>query len=332
MSQKVLDVFFRHKFLIILPLVILTLVGAAASWSRQTTEYSASARVWAQRTPLLTSSLGRAGGGTTATQQANVLNDLLKLDSFRLSVASNVDGLAGLSPGQQAAAIREGTSVSASGRRVLIIRHVDEDPARAQAIVQAIIDTYSATVATEVVAQSDLAQAFYEERLEAARVRLEESTGALGSSPETTLLEAESDPELEALTTEVEVADADYNAILDRLESIYLQRDAALKGRDLSFRLMDPPKLPSTPLAPSTKDLLMFPLLGLLMGISASGVVLFALTRLDDSIRLPGEARKVGAPVLAVVPELGRRRMSSWPQNFVRLVVAASRGLIGNLI
>ena len=128
------------------------------------------------------------------------------------------------------------------------------------------------------------------------------------------------------------MADADYNAILDRLESIYLQRDAALKGRDLSFRLMDPPKLPSTPLAPSTKDLLMFPLLGLLMGISASGVVLFALTRLDDSIRLPGEARKVGAPVLAVVPELGRRRMSSWPQNFVRLVVAASRGLIGNLI
>ncbi len=322
MSQKVLDVFFRHKFLIILPLVILTLAGAAASWSRQTTEYSASARVWAQRTPLLTSSLGRVGGGTSATQQANVLNDLLKLDSFRLSVASNVDGLAGLRPGQQAAAIREGTSVSASGRRVLIIRHVDEDPARAQAIVQAIIDTYSETVATEVVAQSDLAQAFYEERLEAARERLEESTVALVSSPETTLLEAES---------EVEVADADYNAILDRLESIYLQRDAALQGRDLSFRLMDPPRLPSTPLATPTKDLLMFPFLGLLMGISASGVVLFALTRLDDSIRLPGEARQIGAPILAVVPELGRRRKRSWPRHFVRLVVAASRGLIGNL-
>jgi hypothetical protein len=80
-----------------------------------------------------------------------------------------------------------------------------------------------------------------------------------------------------------------------------------------------------------SKDLLMLPALGMLLGVSASGAVLFALTRLDDSIRLPGEARQVGVPVLAVVPELGRRRMSSWPQNFVRLVVAASRGLIGNL-
>ena len=137
--------------------------------------------------------------------------------------------------------------------------------------------------------------------------------------------------ELAALQADARQAQRGYDEQLGRLENIYLQRDAALEGRDLSFQVMDPPNLPSSPLPTPRKDLLMLPALGMLLGVSASGAVLFSLTRLDDSIRLPGEARQVGAPVLAVVPELGRRRVSSWPKHFVRLVVAASRGLIGNL-
>ena len=335
MSQKVLDVFFRHKFLIILPLVILTLAGAAASLSRQTTEYRASAHVWTQRTPLLSSRLGGQGSSftTPAAHQARVLNDLLKLESFRQSVADRVDGLEGLSPTLQRGAVREGTAVFASGENVMTIRHRDEDPLLAQSIVSAIIDAYSVTFQSSVMDQAEAAEAFYETRLEEAGIALDESEQALAGYEGTLSPTAaiDSDPELAALQADARLAQMDYDEQLSRLENIYLQRDAALEGRDLSFQVMDPPNLPSSPLPTPRTDLLMLPALGMLLGVSASGAVLFALTRLDDSIRLPGEARQVGAPVLAVVPELGRRRMPSWPQNFVRLVVAASRGLIGNL-
>ena len=179
-------------------------------------------------------------------------------------------------------------------------------------------------------------------QLEEASIALDESEQALASyqgtlsptaaiDPLSPTAAIDSDPELAALQGDARQAQRDYGEQLGRLEDIYLQRDAALQGRDLSFQVMDPPILPSSPLPTPRKDLLMLPALGMLLGVSASGAVLFALTRLDDSIRLPGEARQVGAPVLAVVPELGRRRVSSWPKHFVRLVVAASRGLIGNL-
>lgn len=334
MSQKVLDVFFRHKFLIILPLVILTLAGAAASLSRQTIEYRATAHVWTQRTPLLSSRLGGQGSSftTPAAHQARVLNDLLKLDSFRQSVADRVGGLEALSPSLQRRAVREGTVVFASGENVMTIRHRDEDPLLAQSVLQEIIDTYSESFQSGVIDEAEAAANFYETRLEVASIALDESEQALASYEGTLSPTAaiDLDPELAALQADARQAQRDYDEQLGRLENIYLQRDAALEGRDLSFQVMDPPNLPSSPLPTPRTDLLMLPALGMLLGVSASGAVLFALTRLDDSIRLPGEARKVGAPILAVVPELGRRRMRSWPQNFVRLVVAASRGLIGN--
>lgn len=331
MSQKALDVFFRHKFLISLPLVILVLAGLVASWSRQSTVYSASAQVWTQTTPLLASRLdGNANSFLTPAQsQALVLNELLILDSFRLSVAAKVDGLAGLDPRSQVRAVREGTTVFASGVNVLTVRHRDSDPALAQAIVRAVIDTYSERIASDVATQADAAQAFYEERLEGARTELEERKAALARYQVT--LPTSSDLQLTELRAEVERAQENRDSLLDRLEQIHLERDAALTGRDISFQVTDPPELPSSPLPTAKRDLLIFPILGLLLGISGSAAVLVALTRLDDSIRLPMEARRLGVPVLAVVPELGRRRQRFWPQHFVRLVVAASRGLMGNL-
>lgn len=337
MSQKALDVFFRHKFLITLPLVILVLVGLAASWSRQSTVYSANANVWTQRTPLLSSSLGGQGSFFTspAGHQARVINDLLMLSSFRLSVAAKVDGLAGLDPVSQVRAVREDTAVYAAGVNVLRIRHSDEDPVLAPAIVQAIVDTYSETFESGVVTEAAAAEAFYEERLQQAGETLDERKAALASYQETLALQTladatASDPQSEALLADVRQAEGDYTVLLDRLEAIHLQRDAALSGRDLSFQVMDPPTLPTSPLPTPKKDLLMFPALGLLLGLSASAGLLFAMIRLDSSIRLPVEARRIGVPILTVIPELGRRRRS-WPQHCVRLVVAASRGLVGNL-
>lgn len=73
----------------------------------------------------------------------------------------------------------------------------------------------------------------------------------------------------------------------------------------------------------------MLPFLGFLVGLSASGIVFFALARVDQTIRLPEEAARIGVPVLASIPDFGRRRRKSWPRDFVQVAVAMTRGLMG---
>ena len=91
---------------------------------------------------------------------------------------------------------------------------------------------------------------------------------------------------------------------------------------------MDPANLPTNTPSTPKRDLLMFPVLGLLLGVGAAGAVLFMLFRMDSAVRLPVEAGAVGAPLLAVVPDFGNKRRRKWPQDFVRRVVAVSRGLV----
>lgn len=338
MSQRALDVFFRHKILVLMPLVVLVAAGmAAALLLRPQPSYQATASVWIQPSALLES--GLAGDAnpylTPAQNQAQVFNDLLSLDSFALAAADKVPGLAGLHPLIQIGEVRSATTVTPEGVNVLSIAHQSPDATVARDVVQAILDTQAERTTTDVVAEADAAEEFYEARLVTTREDLDQEKVALAEYQASLPASALADPSfvdsrLAELRASAQRAQDDYDALLDRLESIYLERDSALKGRDLSFQVADAPQLPTSPLATSRTDLLLFPLLGLLLGFSASGAVLFAMTRLDETIRLPNEAQDIG-PVLAVVPDLGRKRRRYWPRNFVRQVVFASRGLLGSV-
>jgi uncharacterized protein involved in exopolysaccharide biosynthesis len=338
MSQRALDVFFRHKVLTLLPLVVLVIVGAAAAYNaRPDPTYRASATIWTRQSTLLDSGLGIDSNPylTAAENQGQVFTDLLRLDSFALTVAARVDGLKGLPPKAQIYAVRSNTVVVPEGVNVLTIYHDDRNPVLARDIVQAILDSQGETITTDVVAESDAAIEFYEARLELAKEELDKETASLvkyqASIPQSLLEDPNYvDPVLAERTASAQRARDDYNLLLDQLEGIHLERDAALEGRDLSFQVADPPELPVAARPTGIKSMLAFPILGLLLGISASGIMLFALTRLDEGIRLPSEAERVG-PVLAVVPDLGQRKRRGWPKNFVRQVVFASRGLLGNM-
>jgi uncharacterized protein involved in exopolysaccharide biosynthesis len=338
MSQRALDVFFRHKVLILLPLAALVLTGlVAAVMLRPSPTYQASATVWTQQSILLDSGLVGDENPylTPAQNQAQVFNDLLNLDSFVLSVAAKVPALAEADQLTQIVEVRDGTVVAPSGVNVLSISHTSGDPTIARDVVQGILDSQSERTTSDVVSQADVAEEFYETRLTVAKEDLDKQKVALAeyqaSLPAAALADPTFvDPRLTELRAAAQRVRDDYDALLDRLESIYLERDSALKGRDLSFQVADAPQLPTTPVPTSKVDLLLFPLLGFLLGFSASGALLFAMTRLDETIRLPREAQDI-APVLAVVPDLGRKRRRQWPRNFVRQVVFASRGLLGSM-
>lgn len=338
MSQRALDVFFRHKILILMPMVLLVAVGIAVAYQmRPEPVYRANASVWTQRSTLLDSGLGVETNPylTPAQNQSQVFTDLLTLDSFVLDAASRVDGLKGLSPQAKIDTIRNNTYVVPEGVNVLSIVHENQDPVLARDIVQAILDSEGESLTTDVVAEADAATEFYEARLATAKEELDKEKAALADYRAGLPAAAQSDPSyvdatLVELNANAQSAQDDYDALLDRLEAIHLERDAALEGRDLSFQIADPPELPTSPRPVAVSSMLPYPILGLLLGISASGIMLFALTRLDEGIRLASEAENVG-PVLAVVPDLGQHKKRSWPRNFVRQVVFASRGLLGNM-
>lgn len=332
MSQKALDVLFRHKILIALPVVLLLLGGIALATTQSTSEYESRARIWTQRTPLLASRLGVSDSfSTPASSQARVINDLMSTQSFRRNVAAKVPQLSGLPEGEQIAAVREGTAVFSSGTHILNVMNKGDDPQLSQAIVTGIIDTYTETFQDNVVAEAAAAESFYEARLEEAQTELEAEQAALLAYREQIGAEEgeliANDPQLASLTARVDRAEADYDEALDRLEGVHLELDAALQGRDLSFQVMDPANTPTNAITTPKRDLLMFPVLGLLLGLAASGSVLFMLYRMDGAVRLPAEASNIGLPLLAVVPNLGNKRKRRWPQDFVRRVVAVSRGL-----
>jgi uncharacterized protein involved in exopolysaccharide biosynthesis len=334
MSQKALDTFFRNKLLVLLPLLLLVVAASAYALTRESGEYQSQAKIWVQRTPLLTSQLGNDSTfSTPAGSQARVLNDLLSLESFREDVATRVPQLEGSSPAARTSAVREGTSVFSSGNHILVIQNKGSDAATSQAIVAAIIDTYSDRFSANVVAEADSAASFYEARLTTSRGELEGAKAELLNYQQVQNVDPDAaavtnDPELSSLMAEVERAQSDYDDLFDRLQQVYLQRDAAIEGRDLSFQVMDDPSLPSAAIPLAKRDLAMYPIVAGLLGIVASAGVLFALVRMDNSVRLPSEATRSGVPVLAVVPDLGRNRDRAWPQTFVRQVVAISRGLV----
>jgi uncharacterized protein involved in exopolysaccharide biosynthesis len=332
MSQKALDVFFRHKLIIILPFLLLIAAGALFATTQEDSDYESQAKVWTQRTPLLSSQLGGDDSfSSPASSQARVLNELLSLRSFRLAVAMRISSLSGLTIDEQVDAVRNGTAVYSSGNHIMTVQNKNEDPQLAQEIISAIILTYSERFQETVSAEAEAASLFYEERLATARADLDAAKTDLVTYQQASGIDPNSgasDPELTSLTVRVDRAESDYADALDRLQEIYLQRDAALTGRDLGFQVMDPPSFPTSSVTTPKRDLLMLPVLGGLLGIAASVAVLFALVRMDGSVRLPFEAARSGLPVLAVVPNLGRKRRRSWPQNFVRQAVGISRGLV----
>lgn len=338
MSQRALDVFFRHKILVLLPLIVLVAVGAFAAYKFQPEpKYRATSTVWTQQSTLLDSGLGIEANPylSPAQNQAQVFNDLLTLDSFALQAASKIPALQAYPPKVQIAAIQADTYVVPEGVNVMAVVHEGRNPVLARDVVQAVLDSQGESLTTDVVAEADAATKFYENRLETAKADLDAAVAALTEYQATLPASVRDDPTyvdrtLANLSAGAQRAQDDYNLLLDRLEGIYLERDAALEGRDLSFQIADPPQVPTTPLPTSIKSMLPYPILGLLLGISVSGVVLFALVRLDEGIRLASEAEKIG-PVLAVVPDLAQKRRRSWPKNFVRQVVFASRGLLGNM-
>ena len=110
-------------------------------------------------------------------------------------------------------------------------------------------------------------------------------------------------PKVEAdltdLNREYGIHKTNYEELLGRREAARLAQAVETKSDNIQFKLVDPPRVPTEPVAPNRPLLMSFVLL---MGLGAGVGVAFLLAQMDDSFRAPETLKQAfGLPVLGSV-------------------------------
>lgn len=119
--------------------------------------------------------------------------------------------------------------------------------------------------------------------------------------------------ELAALTRDYEITHTNYNELLDRLESAELTSDANQTGQNVSFRIVEPPRLPTSPFFPNR--LLLCAVVAVLAFGSGLGVTLLISQLKPAFMTVPQLVSTLGIPVLGSVGYSGDSVRTVWRRD-----------------
>jgi uncharacterized protein involved in exopolysaccharide biosynthesis len=315
--ERVLEAFFRHALLIVLPVVLIPLDVTA--WVLSTPpQYEAQAGIWVERpTYLNLSSDELTRYLPPATVQRNRLVELLRTRSFVSAVVSGTpledlfSEAAGAAELDQLFA-RDFDAVQ-SGDHLLVLQFRAEDRAIALEVLSAIVAEFRNRASDDRKLQARLAIAFYQSRLGDADSSLSQARSdvakylAANPSVAATLTRsgidvARLDPGFAELERRVDTAQRDADSARSYLQTAELDVSAGAQTDALSFRVVDAAGVSATP-SRQIRKVLSYPILALLAGVLLSGSILLGLTLSDHSIRsLADLAPEV--VILGVMPTL----------------------------
>jgi uncharacterized protein involved in exopolysaccharide biosynthesis len=333
---RYLETFYRHRLLVLTP-VLLALLIALSIVIVQPKTYDSTARIWFYRTDLAT--LAQANT-TVADQQAAVFRELLNARSFDLkagqrgplssyvaasggasSLLSRLGerlGLAGVwsTAGSGAQSVDDHVykilsktvAVTATGSQVVEVNFAAPNAEVAKETVQALVDEFTAEVLNNRRAQAQAVIDFYDQQLtaQAAAVATAEADVSkyLAAHPRSRTDGPAPDLTLITLTHTAEQARAQYAQFVLGQNQAKLDQAAQNQAEGAGFRLLDAPNLPNTADA-ILPGLIRAGVAGLLVGLLVAGFSLLTLTAADTSIRHAGEVRRaLGLRMVGEVPRL----------------------------
>lgn len=317
---RLLDSFFRHPILHLLPIVVAGAAGVAYV-SSQPPEYRSVGVVLVDEETFLGEQLGVRGADldfqTPAGRAANELGSLFSTDSFTSMVAMEL-GLAEADEritSDEADELRSAVGSYTTGDNLLNVWAESEVPAEAQALASAAVRSYVQWQVDTEVGDSEAAEEFlatlvdeYALEVDRAEADLE---AFLRDFPEPLVGDRSviEQRDLDEFSSALERAEDRYQQAVDARAEAALATEQSLAEVNRRFRLIDEPLLPSRPtdgLRVAAVTVLAFLVLG---GIATGAtVVLGAL--LDTTVRFPGDVtRQLGLEVLSVLPEVRHRRM-----------------------
>ncbi len=330
MIGRFLDAFFRHKLLVLLPVVVIPLIVGPVSYAMAPSYYESWATVWTERPDYLQSNNDTNTWITPAQIQRDRLQELLGSRAFVLDVARRTPyaALLGSRNGQDRAydLIVRNVGISTSGSHLLAIRYRGQNPQLTVQVLNALFEAYQEKSSEDQASQGELAISFYQGQLKDAQDRLDKASENLrqyvAANPRITMPDVVSgggavvvrpalspalvDPKAADLMRTLDSEQRNLENIKQSLDRAQLAVAVAQQGQELGFQVVDAPQPANAPTR-ERKRVLVFPIAGLLLGLGLSTGLLILLVAGDRSIRnendLAGVTRVVGS-----IPQLQARR------------------------
>jgi uncharacterized protein involved in exopolysaccharide biosynthesis len=324
---RLLETFFRHKVLILLPTFLIPLIVGPIAVLSAPTFYVSGASVWVDKPTYLAYNDDWNGYLTPAQNQSARLGQLLRTSSFLVDVANRTSlaPLTATSKGQQRIQrlIGSGFSMAPNGNNLLVVQFRAPTPQLAFEILNAVVETYKDRTADDRVNQAGIATSFYESRLATAEQDLTKVNDDLkryiAANPRLTAIDPDAgaaattasrlglppsavDPTLGSLLRELELRQKAAEQMRTSLEQSRLTAAAALEGQELGFQIVDAPQVPKEATRQRRKAL-MYPAAGFLVGFGLSATLLVLLAGADHSVRSEADLGP-NVRVLGLVPRL----------------------------
>lgn len=326
MIAKIMDAFFRHKLLLLLPPLLIPLIVGPIALRWAPVYYETWTGIWVDRPAYLSVGDDMDRYTPPAQVQASRLNELFRTRSFMMDVArrTSLAPLIGTTEGEKKIneIVFKSFVVLPSTRSLLAIRVRSETPELSFALVSAIVEAFREREAQDRAEQASVALAFYETRVQDAEQRLAQSTNTIrryvAANPRLTdparsttaagLSAAVVDPQFTSLQHRVQQDQEDVNQIRRSLEEARLHAAAASEGQEIGFKVVDPPIMPREP-SSERRRMLIYPVAGLLVGLGLSTALLVLMVASDRTGRTERDFADTGW-VVGVVPLMPADRSS----------------------
>ncbi|MBX0328821.1 lipopolysaccharide biosynthesis protein [Oscillochloris sp. ZM17-4] len=313
---RLLESYFRHRWLYVLPIVIA--VGAGAVFVSSTPpEYSASGRLYVSQQNLLADLTSSNTGGSwwvsAAQSTVTEINELLGTQAFIRTVIQKTDLEQGMSGGPDAvdetiSYARSILSLQAAGDKLVDISATGDDPTIVYQIVVSTMDAYVQWKINNGYQESIAARTFFDNLMKPYQDDVDQARSDL-----ITFLNAHPSPvrgdrppaeqlELDRLQASVQRAEDRLNSARDNEESARLSQVQSESVTKQTYMVIDQPQVPQEAKV-STKTIATNMIIFLVVGVflSVAGIAGGAL--IDRSLRFPIDVRHgLSLPVLAMVP------------------------------
>lgn len=316
---RLVDTAFRCWWLVVVPLVVFPILGAASALS-QPKLYESAAVIGAEDDTVLGGLTGSSSTAWTWETPAQVaarrINELLGTDAF----TANVAAAAGVDDGSVAGLrttgdVRNAVTAYSSGENLVVVRARTPDPAASQALVIATIDSFVQEVIDSVGAESATAEDYFRDLLTRYEAEYADATQALEEylleHPEPAIGDRPISEQIvvSRLTSAAERAEGNVVQTQRSLEQAQLTAEQERADMEQRLRLIDEPFVPLEPVSSRRSAIMSFAVffaLGLIVAVG--GVVL--VTLMDRTVRRPDEVRdRYGVDAIATVPEIRRYRI-----------------------
>jgi capsular polysaccharide biosynthesis protein len=333
--RKLLEAFFRHKLLVLLPPVLIPAIVSPIAFLSLPPVYETSVSVWIDRPAYLNTRDGTNAWVSAVQTQSGRLSELLRTRAFltdvvqRTSLAPLAGSPAGLT--RLAEMITRDVTIGSAGtmagpattsEHLLVIRVQGATAQVAYELCKAIVDAYQEKTSADQADQAGVAVDFYTSRLQDSQQQLNKAGQDLrryaaivqSNSSETSQPDAASgltaamlDPKLGALQSNLQAAQLDVHNAQAALNQAQQDAMMAEQGQQFGFQVLDAPQV-ATAATAQIKKIIIYPIAALVVGLGLTGMLLVLLVASDRSVRSEQDLAP-GLRVLGTVPMLQLKRV-----------------------